>query len=78
MWQGLDRGFSSVLFNKKSDHISRLRVGRLFSNSTELFKTKYPSSIRRRDSNSQPSDYESPPFTTRPGLPPKYYEMLKC
>ena len=23
------------------------------------------------DSNSQPSDYKSPPLTTRPGLPPK-------
>ena len=31
---------------------------------------KCPSSIRRRDSNSQPSDYESPHLTTRPGLPP--------
>ena len=31
---------------------------------------KCPSSIWRRDSNSQPSDYESPPWTTRPGLPP--------
>ena len=29
-----------------------------------------PSSIRRRDSNYQPSDYESLPLTTRPGLPP--------
>ena len=29
---------------------------------------KCPSSIRRWDSNSQPSDYESPPLTTRPGL----------
>ena len=29
---------------------------------------KYPSSILRWDSNSQPSDYESPPLTTRPGL----------
>ena len=26
------------------------------------------SSIRRRDSNSQPSEHESPPITTRPGL----------
>ena len=32
---------------------------------------KCPSSIRCRDSNSQPSDYESPPLTTRPGLPPQ-------
>ena len=29
---------------------------------------KCPSSIRCRDSNSQPSDYESPPLTTRPPL----------
>ena len=29
-----------------------------------------PSSIWRQFSNSQPSDYESPPLTTRPGLPP--------
>ena len=27
---------------------------------------KCPSSVRRRDSNLQPSDYESPPLTTRP------------
>ena len=31
---------------------------------------KCPSSIRCRDSNSQPSDYKSSPLTTRPGLPP--------
>ena len=31
---------------------------------------KYPSNIRRRDSNSQPSDCVSPPLTTRPGFPP--------
>ena len=31
---------------------------------------KCPSSIRCRDQNSQPSNYESPPLTTRPGLPP--------
>ena len=29
-----------------------------------------PSNIRCRDSNSQPLDNESPPITTRPGLPP--------
>ena len=31
---------------------------------------KCPSSILCRDSNSQTSDYESPPLTTRQGLPP--------
>ena len=30
----------------------------------------FPSSKRRRDSNSRPLEYESPPITTRPGLPP--------
>ena len=30
-----------------------------------------PSSNWYRDSNSQPIDHESPPITTRPGLPPK-------
>ena len=33
---------------------------------------KRPSSIRRRDSNSQPSAYEYPHLTTRSGLPSKY------
>ena len=31
---------------------------------------KCPSSIRCRDSNSRPLELESPPTTTRPGLPP--------
>ena len=31
---------------------------------------KCPSSIWCRDSNSQPLELESPPITTRPGLPP--------
>ena len=32
---------------------------------------KCPTSIWRQESNSQPSDYKSPPLTTRPGLPPR-------
>ena len=31
---------------------------------------KFPCSMRCRDSNPQPSEHESPPITTRPGLPP--------
>ena len=31
---------------------------------------KCPSSIRCWDSNSRPLEHESPPITTRPGLPP--------
>ena len=50
----------------------------VFSNTTLQFlkqinMKKYPSSIQRQDSNSQPSDYESPPLTTRPGLPPLFF-----
>ena len=45
-----------------------------FQTNITIFTTnkceKCPSSIRRRDSNSQPSDYKSPPLTTRPGFPP--------
>ena len=32
----------------------------------QIIAKKCPSSIWRWDSNSQPSDYESPPLTTRP------------
>ena len=37
----------------------------------------FTSSIWCRDSNSQPSDYKSPPLTTRPGLPPTIVYCLK-
>ena len=49
------------------------------TNITILTPNKYeicPSSIRRWDSNSQPSDSESPPLTTRPGLPPDHLKSL--
>ena len=41
------------------------------TNLQQINVKKCPSSIRCRDSNSQPSDYESPPLTTKPGLPPQ-------
>ena len=37
---------------------------------------KCPSSMRCRDSNSQPYDSESPPLTTRPGIRPRFYIFL--
>ena len=47
---------------------------RSFQTHITIFTTnkceKCPSSIRCRDSNSRPSDFESLPVTTRPGLPP--------
>ena len=38
---------------------------------------KCPSSIQHWDSNPRPSERESPPITTRPGLPPKITKMLR-
>ena len=47
----------------------------LFKQTLQIFTTniceKSPSSIRCRDLNPQPLERESPPITTRPGLPPK-------
>ena len=37
---------------------------------------KCPSSIWHQDSNPRPSERESPPITTRPGLPPRSDEFL--
>ena len=36
----------------------------------QIIVKKCPSSIQCRDSNSRPLEQESPPITTRPGLPP--------
>ena len=36
---------------------------------------KCPSSIRRWDSNPRPLERESPPITTRPGLPPEINKL---
>ena len=36
---------------------------------TNTYVKKCPSSIQYPDSNPQPLEYESPPITTRPGLP---------
>ena len=39
----------------------------------QCIKMSCPSSIRHQDSNPQSLECESPPITTRPGLPPKRY-----
>jgi len=47
---------------------------RLFNQTLQFLQQinvkKCPSSIWRRDLNSQSSEYESPPLSTGPGLPP--------
>ena len=37
---------------------------------------KCPPSIQCWDWNSQPLEHESPPITTRPGLPPNYSQIV--
>ena len=53
---------------------------RLFKQTLQLLQQinvkKCPSSIWHQDSNSQPPDYESPPLTTIPGLPPNYLSIV--
>ena len=39
---------------------------------------KCPSTIWCWDSNPRPSEYESPPITTRPGLPPNRFDNVQC
>ena len=54
----------------------------LFKQTIQIFTTNQcekmscPSSIRRRDSNPRPLERESPPITTRPGLPPEKLKLL--
>ena len=50
---------------------------------TKLNGNKCPSSMWHWDSNPQPLEIESPPITTRPGLPPKQHisflsDHFKC
>ena len=64
------------LFFKKNGPTptSFLFIFGLFKQTLQIFTTniceKCPSSIRCRDSNPRPLERESPPITTRPGLPP--------
>ena len=44
----------------------------------QLNVKKCPSSIRCWDSNSRPLEHESPPITTRPGLPPETFFSKVC
>ena len=53
---------------------------RLFKHTLQSLTThkceKWPSSIWRRDSTSWPMEHESPPITTRSGLPPEKHIFL--
>ena len=60
----LKKGYPRPLFRLFSSFQTNI------TNLTTDISEKCPSSIWCRDSNPQPSEQESPPLTTRPGLPP--------
>ena len=71
------------VFLTKMGHLRPLfRLFLSFQTNFTIFTTnkceKCPSSIRCWDSNPRPSEYESPPITTRPGLPPNRFDNVKC
>ena len=56
--------FPGLFFNLLSSFQTQIKILQ------QMNVKKCPSSIRCRDSNSQPLEHESPTITTRPGLPP--------
>ena len=78
-WSGLLRQIilsiiDSVKFKNRPTPASFLFIFGLFNQTLQflqqIYVKKCPSSIRYRDLNPWPSERESPPITTRPGLPP--------
>ena len=71
---------SNLLFFKNGPALGIFFIYIVFSNTHYNFYIKKcekcPSSIWCWDLNSQPLEYESPPKTTRPGLPPIYFTCL--
>ena len=66
------------LMGQPQPHFRLFHLFLSFLTNMTILKTnkceKCPSSIRRWNLNSQPSDYEFPTLTTRPGFPP----YLEC
>ena len=70
-----------LLFSKMGQPRPLFRLFSVFSNKhykflQQIYVKKCPSSIRCRDSNPRPLERESPPITTRPGLPPQSFLPL--
>ena len=64
--------FCSFLKNGPSSTYFPFIFGPFKTNNTNFTRNKSqkcPSSIKWRDLNPRPSEHESPPITTRPGLP---------
>ena len=77
---------TTVYFFKKGPIPASFIYFRSFQANSTIFTTNQcenmscPSSIRCRDSNPRPLERESPPITTRPGLPPIsiFYILVFC
>ena len=76
-WFGLQNLRRHMFFFKNGPSPASISfIFELFQTNNTIFTTiqceqmSCPSSIRCRDSNTRPLDCESPPITTRPGLPP--------
>ena len=79
LWDNASDYHQLIFFFKKIGHTRPLfRLFSSFQTNITILTTNIcekmscPSSIRRWDSNPWPSEHESPPITTRPGLPPLY------
>ena len=65
-----------IVFSRNGPSQPLFRSFSSFQTNITIFTTnveKCTSSIQCRDLNSQPFEYESPPITTRTGLPPNNY-----
>ena len=70
----------TLLFLKMGQPRPLFHLFRLFKNTLKFLQLiivkKCPTNIRCQDSNSRPLEHESPPITTRPGLPPFVSTLL--
>ena len=72
-----------MTFYKKCASLGLFSIIFVFSNkhynsyNKYMWKMLWPSSILRQDSNTRPSEHESPPITTRPGLLPNPGECIQ-
>ena len=74
------KNLSSFLFKKMGHPRPLFRLFLSFQTNNTIIRTNkcekvMTTSLRRRDSNTWPSEHESPPITTKPGLPPKRTRM---
>ena len=67
----LCNNLSSIFFKKWAVYFLSFQTNNRIFTANQCVKMECPSIIQRWDLNPWPSEHESPPITTRPGLPPK-------